>query len=85
MKTLSLHEVINVSGGQEMALGGAFLAGMAMNAIWNYMRTPSNLYLMKEELVQTDVQNPLYNANGQLTHYEVVTYGEYVPVYTKWN
>lgn len=83
MKVLDQHELNTVSGG-DPALGlSCFVAGMVTMAIWDKMRMPSEYYVLEQKYVETTVQNPLYDANGYLTAYDVITYGEYQPTYVK--
>ena len=82
MKTLHQDELHKVSGGDPVVAVAAFTLGFCTHAIWSYMTMPE-YYLLEQKYIETTVQNPLYDANGNLSAYDVVTYGEYQPNYVK--
>lgn len=83
MKTLHQNELHQVSGGEPAFLAAAFTLGFCTHAVWTYMTMPSEYYVLEQKYVETTVQNPLYDANGLLAAYDVITYGEYQPTYVK--
>lgn len=82
MRTLTQQEQASVSGA-DAGLAIGFLGGMAIMKAWDWMSMPSEYYILEQHYEEYDVQTPLYDAYGNVSHYQIDTYGEYVPVYVK--